>query len=128
MHAIQNLYVALISLAVILLTFRLKYIDEMAHIDEQIICKGDSCKRKVLHISTILRHLNNNLECKEQYSDKDIEDLKAKIKKRKAKIDVKRRKNKRKAEKEKGLNAHISKGSLVLKSTNIQITKFDQFS
>ena len=125
MHAIQNLYVALISLAVILLTFRLKYTDEMAHIDEQINRKGVFCKKKVLHISTILRHLNNSFECKEQYSDKEIEDFKAKIKKRKAKIDVKRRKNKRKAEKEKSINTHFSKGSLVLKSTNIQITKFD---
>ena len=40
---------------------------------DEISCKGKSCKKKVLNISEVLRHFNNNEACKKEYTSDEIQ-------------------------------------------------------
>ena len=63
----------------------------MEIINEELSCKGKSCKKKVLNISEALRHLNNNTDCRKEYTSEEIQSIRLCSKQRTDQKKLKRR-------------------------------------
>ena len=50
--------------------------------DEKILCKGRTCKNKLLNISSALKHIIKSVECKKEYSDEEIQAIRSLSQKR----------------------------------------------
>ena len=59
-----------------------------------IRCKGRTCKKEILKMSTALKHITQSKNCKKEYTTDDILALRSQSKKRKVKNEIKRQRDK----------------------------------
>ena len=59
-----------------------------------IRCKGKTCKKEILKMSTALKHITQSKSCKKEYTADDIQELRSQSKKRKNKNDINRQREK----------------------------------